>query len=284
MVLAASVEAVSEHPLAKAIMEKAQDLELEKLEKFENLSGMGIRASLADGREVLAGNRRLMDRESVSYHAFEEDIKRLSSTGQTPVMLAVNGEMAGVIGIADSIRQSSAEAIAHLKEMGIKVYLLTGDRREAAETIGSAVKADEVIAEVLPEDKANVVKSLQERGEIVMMVGDGINDAPALTQADTGAAIGAGSDIAIESGDIVLMRSDLNDVSRAIKLSRLTFRNIKQNLFWAFFYNILCIPIAAGILYPINGVLLNPMFAGFAMSLSSVCVVTNALRLRRKKI
>lgn len=195
-----------------------------------------------------------------------------------------DGKLEGIISVADTIKETSVAAVDHLKELGIQVYMLTGDNKRTAEYIGRQAHIDNVIAEVLPEDKANVVSRLQSEGKTVMMVGDGINDAPALVQADVGTAIGSGSDIALESGDIVLMKSDLEDVYRAIKLSRMTIRNIKQNLFWAFFYNSLGIPVAAGLLYLLGGPLLSPMIGGFAMSLSSVCVVGNALRLRRMKL
>ena len=197
---------------------------------------------------------------------------------------AKNGVLLGLISVADPVKETSADAIARMKSQGIRTVLLTGDNRAAAEHIASLVGVDTVIAEVLPEEKAGVVQDLQKQGRTVMMVGDGINDAPALTTADVGCAIGSGSDIAIESADIVLMRSDLEDVSRAIRLSRLTLRDIKQNLFWAFCYNTIGIPIAAGVLYLLGGPLLSPMFAGAAMSLSSVCVVGNALRLGRAKL
>ena len=198
--------------------------------------------------------------------------------------MVVDGALEGVICVADTIKESSVRAVDHLKSLGIQVYMLTGDNKKTAAYIGRQAHIDNVIAEVLPEDKANVVSRLQSEGKTVMMVGDGINDAPALVQADVGTAIGSGSDIALESGDIVLMKSDLEDVYRAVKLSRLTIRNIKQNLFWAFFYNSLGIPVAAGVLYLLGGPLLSPMIGGFAMSLSSVCVVSNALRLRRMKL
>ena len=198
--------------------------------------------------------------------------------------VVIDGCVEGIISVADAVKETSIEAIDKMKQLGITVYMLTGDNKRAAEHIGALVHADKVIAEVLPEDKANVIADLQANGKRVMMVGDGINDAPALVQADVGVAIGSGSDIAIESGDIVLMKSDLQDVYKAIRLSRYTIRNIKQNLFWAFCYNTIGIPIAAGVLYPMSGILLSPMFAGLAMSLSSVCVVTNALSLRRKKL
>lgn len=277
---AAAVEAVSDHPLAKAIVERAGTVK-KTVSDFENISGMGIRASV-DGKTVLAGNRRLM--EDIDVSGAEADVKRLSAQGETPMYIAVDGKLAGVISVADTVKATSAEAIDNLKKAGIKVYLLTGDNKAAAEHIGKLVHADEVIAEVLPQDKAEAVQKLQGEGKTVMMVGDGINDAPALTQADVGVGIGGGSDIAIESADIVLMKSDLNDVYKAIKLSRMTIKNVKENLFWAFCYNTIGIPIAAGLLFPINGMLLSPMFAGLAMSLSSVCVVSNALRLRTKKL
>lgn len=277
---AGAVEAASDHPLAKAIVERAGNI-TDKVSDFENISGMGLHA-VVDGKEVLVGNRRLM--KDIDVTKAEADVSRLSNNGETPMYAAIDGRLAGIISVADKIKESSAEAIDKLKKAGIKVCLLTGDNRAAAEHIGEIVRADEVIAEVLPQDKAEVVKRFQGEGNTVMMVGDGINDAPALVQADVGAAIGGGSDIAIESADIVLMKSDLNDVYKAVKLSRMTIKNVKENLFWAFCYNTIGIPIAAGLLYPINGMLLSPMFAGLAMSLSSVCVVSNALRLRGKRL
>ena len=208
----------------------------------------------------------------------------MSRQGQTALYFSVNGQAAGLIGVADAIKSSSAGAIRRLREMGLHTVLLTGDSRAAAEQIGAQAGVDEIIAEVLPQDKAGKIQALQSQGRKVMMVGDGINDAPALVQADVGCAIGGGSDIAIESADLILMRSDLSDVPRAIRLSRLTIQNIKENLFWAFCYNTIGIPIAAGVLYLSHGLLLSPMIAGAAMSLSSICVVTNALRLRTKKL
>ena len=210
--------------------------------------------------------------------------ERLSAQGQTPMFFAEDGKLLGLISVADPVKETSAAAIQDMKKQGIRVVLLTGDNRAAAEHIGNLVGVDEVIAEVLPEEKAGVVQRLQDQGRRVMMVGDGINDAPALTAATVGCAIGSGSDIAIESADIVLMRSDLQDVPRALRLSALTLRDIKQNLFLAFCYNTIGIPIAAGLLYLFGGPLLSPMFAGAAMSLSSVCVVSNALRLGRAKL
>lgn len=281
--IGASVEAASEHPLARAIV-AAYEKEKYKVVEFKSITGKGVEAQFEDGRKVIVGNKRLLDEENISYENYTLEADKAARKGRTPMFVVADGKTAGMICVADTIKATSKEAVNNIKSLGIKVYMLTGDNKYTAAYIGEQVKADEVISEVLPEEKANVVAKLQADGEKVMMVGDGINDAPALVQADIGAAIGNGSDIAIESSDIVLMKSDLNDVYKAIKLSKITIRNIKQNLFWAFFYNIIGIPIAAGALYLINGTLLNPMFAGFAMSLSSVCVVGNALRLRTKKL
>ncbi|WP_294854721.1 cation-translocating P-type ATPase [uncultured Oscillibacter sp.] len=286
LALAAGVESVSQHPLASAIVEEAKHRELPTLEapeKFENLSGRGLRAETAHGT-VLAGNRRLMEESGVDLTALEADAARLSAQAQTPMYFAKDGTLLGLISVADRVKPSSAEAIAALKAQNIRTVLLTGDNRAAAEVIAAQVGVDEVVAEVLPEEKAGIIRRLQEEGQTVMMVGDGINDAPALAQADIGCAIGNGSDVAIESAQVILMRGDLKDVARAIRLSRLTIRNIKQNLFWAFCYNTVGIPIAAGALYLSHGLLLTPMLAGAAMSLSSISVVGNALRLGRRKL
>ena len=283
---AAAVEAVSAHPLATAITAYAQEHGFggtTRPESFENLSGRGLKAVLG-GETVLAGNRRLLEEHGVDTAPLAADAERLAAQGQTPMYFAKGGALLGLISVADPVKETSAAAIQKMKEQGIRTVLLTGDNRAAADHIGSLVGVDEVIAEVLPEEKAGVVERLQSQGRRVMMVGDGINDAPALTAATVGCAIGSGSDIAIESADIVLMRSDLQDVPRALRLSALTLRDIKQNLFWAFCYNTIGIPIAAGLLYLFGGPLLSPMFAGAAMSLSSVCVVGNALRLGRAKL
>lgn len=282
---AAAVEALSSHPLGLAIVEKGKETgELTyQADGFKNLAGMGVEATV-DGVSVLIGNKKLMAERKVSITEFEDRGDALAAKGQTPMYVAENGVLSGIISVADVIRDSSADAIAAMKKTGASVYMLTGDNKLAAEYIGKQANVDEVIAEVLPDQKADVVSRLQKEGKTVMMVGDGINDAPALAQADIGVAIGNGSDIAIESGDIVLMKSDLRDVERAIRLSRLTIQNVKQNLFWAFFYNTIGIPIAAGALFFFNGTLLSPMLGGFAMSLSSVCVVSNALRLKFKKL
>ena len=283
---AAAVEAVASHPLADAITAFAKEQNIQpgqRPEAFENLSGRGLKATL-EGKTVLAGNRRLLQEHGVDPAPLQERAEALSAQGQTPMYFARDGRLLGLISVADPVKETSAEAIRRMKAAGIRTVLLTGDNRAAAEHIGSLVGVDDVIAEVLPEEKAGVVEKLQAQGRTVMMVGDGINDAPALTAATVGCAIGSGSDIAIESADIVLMRDDLCDVPRALRLSALTLRDIKQNLFWAFCYNTIGIPIAAGLLYLFGGPLLSPMFAGAAMSLSSVCVVGNALRLGRAKL
>ncbi len=284
--LAASCEQLSEHPLGNAIVEEAKvrGMELTRPETFQSVTGAGILTEL-DGKPVGIGNFRLVEQLGLSLNdKLQEIAGTAADEGKTPMFVVVDGALEGVICVADTIKESSVRAVDHLKSLGIQVYMLTGDNKKTAAYIGRQAHIDNVIAEVLPEDKANVVSRLQSEGKTVMMVGDGINDAPALVQADVGTAIGSGSDIALESGDIVLMKSDLEDVYRAVKLSRLTIRNIKQNLFWAFFYNSLGIPVAAGVLYLLGGPLLSPMIGGFAMSLSSVCVVSNALRLRRMKL
>lgn len=283
----AAAEAGSAHPLAKAICAYAEQLGIHadrSISQLENLSGRGVRATFQDDRMLLAGSRRLMDENHVDLSALLNDADKLTASGHTLLYFAENGSAIGLIAMADSIRESSQKAILTLKASGIRTVLLTGDSKAAAENIAQQAGVDQVIAEVLPGDKAKIIESLQKGGSVVMMVGDGINDAPALAQADVGCAIGNGSDIAIESADLILMRSDLADVPRAIRLSRLTIRDIKQNLFWAFCYNSICIPIAAGALYLSSGILLTPMIAGAAMSLSSLCVVGNALRLRTKKL
>ena len=286
LTIAAAVESVSAHPLAAAITAYASSQglgALPKPESFENLSGKGLRAVL-NGETVLGGNRRLLEEAGVDVTPLLKEAERLSNQGQTPMFFAKGGVLLGLISVADSLKETSAAAIARMKELGIRTVLLTGDNHAAADHIGRLVGVDQVVAEVLPEEKAGVIQRLQAEGRKVMMVGDGINDAPALTQAEVGCAIGSGSDIVIESADIVLMRDDLQDVPRALRLSSLTLRDIKQNLFWAFCYNTIGIPIAAGLLYLFGGPLLSPMFAGAAMSLSSVCVVGNALRLGRARL
>jgi Cu+-exporting ATPase len=279
--LAASAEKGSEHPLGEAIVRGAekQGLEIKKLDSFNAIPGHGIEVSI-DGKQMLLGNRRLMLDRGISLEKLEEQSDKLASEGKTPMYISIENNLAGIIAVADVVKESSAKAIEKLHKMGIEVAMITGDNRRTAEAIAKLVGIDRVLAEVLPQDKASEVKKLQAEGKKVAMVGDGINDAPALAQADIGIAIGSGTDVAMESADIVLMRSDLMDVPTAIQLSKSTIRNIKQNLFWAFAYNIAGIPIAAGVLYAFGGPLLNPVFAAAAMSMSSVSVLSNALRLK----
>jgi len=279
--LAASAEKLSEHPLGQAIVHGAEsgNIVLLGAEKFEAVAGRGIEAVI-DGREVIAGNRKLMDERGISLSELEADSDRLAGEGKTPMYIAVDKKIAGIIGVADVVKPSSRAAIENMRRMGIEVAMITGDNKKTAAAIAKQVGIDRVLAEVLPQDKSNEIKKLQSEGRKTAMVGDGINDAPALAQADVGIAIGSGTDVAMESADIVLMRSDLSDVPTAIQLSKKTISNIKQNLFWAFGYNVVGIPIAAGLLYLFGGPLLNPIFAAAAMSLSSVSVLTNALRLR----
>ena len=285
LTIAATCEQVSEHPLGNAIVNeaKARGMELQEVKEFQSITGQGIQANIGD-KTFYIGNKKLCDKQQIAIAEYEQEAVALANKGQTPMFVGLNGKVIGIVAVADTLKETSADAIQKIKELGIEVYMLTGDNRLTADYIGKKVNVDHVIAEVLPSDKAFVVEKLQKEGKCVMMVGDGINDAPALVQADIGMAIGSGSDIAIDSGDVVLMKSDLHDVYKAIKLSKATIRNIKQNLFWAFFYNVCGIPLAAGALYAINGMLLSPIIGGFAMSLSSVCVVSNALRLRRTKL
>ena len=281
LTMAASLERGSEHPLAEAILESAQqrELNIQDAEDFEAVAGHGVRASL-DGKHVLFGNQRLMENHAIDIAMLLSDAQLMASQAQTPMFLAVEGHAAGIIAVSDPIKADSKAAIERLHALGLRVVMLTGDNRATAEAVAKQVGVDTVIAEVLPQDKAAQVVALQEKGEIVVMVGDGINDAPALAQADVGFAIGTGTDVAIESADVTLIRGSLEGVSDAIGISRATVRNIRQNLFGAFIYNSLGIPVAAGVLYPLMGILLNPVVAGAAMAMSSVTVVTNANRLR----
>lgn len=281
---AASAEKGSEHPLGEAIVNEAEEkgIEFKDSESFVAIPGHGIEVGI-EGKSILAGNKKLMDERNISLENLEESSNMLAKEGKTPMYIAIDNKIAGIIAVADTVKENSKRAIELLHEMGIKVAMITGDNRRTAEAIAKQVNIDIVLADVLPENKANEVKKLQSEGKKVAMVGDGINDAPALAQADIGIAIGSGTDVAMESADIVLMKSDLLDVTTAIQLSKATIKNIKQNLFWAFGYNTLGIPIAMGILHIFGGPLLNPMIAGAAMSLSSVSVVTNALRLKRFK-
>ncbi len=281
--LAASAEKGSEHPLGEAIVSKAKELnlKLEEIDDFSAIPGHGIKAAIS-GKQVWLGNLQLINNEGIDNTLLSES-ERLADEGKTPMYVAVDGILSGIIAVADTTKPNSKKAIDKLHELGVKVAMITGDNERTARAIAKEVGIDLVLADVLPKDKANEVKKLQEQGKIVAMVGDGVNDAPALAQADVGIAIGSGTDVAIESADIVLMKSDLLDVVTALQLSKKTIRNIKQNLFWAFAYNTAGIPIAAGLLYVFGGPKLNPMIAGAAMAFSSVSVVTNALRLRKFK-
>ncbi|NFT06012.1 heavy metal translocating P-type ATPase [Clostridium botulinum] len=282
--LAASAEKGSEHPLGEAIVKEAEDRELtlKEINKFNAIPGHGIEV-LIDEKNIFLGNKKLMKEKNVDISSLDAQSERLSNEGKTPMYISINSELKGIIAVADTVKENSKEAIEILHSMGIKVAMITGDNKNTANAIAKQVGIDIVLAEVLPEDKANEVEKLQKDGDKVGMVGDGINDAPALAKADIGIAIGSGTDVAIESADIVLMKSDLMDVPTAIKLSKATIRNIKENLAWAFGYNILGIPVAMGILHIFGGPLLNPMIAAGAMSFSSVSVLLNALRLRNFK-
>jgi Cu+-exporting ATPase len=280
--MAASVERGSEHPLGEAIVAgaRARAIDLVEPSIFEALPGRGVKATI-DGREVLLGNRRLMEDRAVELGMLGAAADRLADEGKTPMFTAVAGRVVGIVAVADTVKEDSAKAMATLKAMGLEVIMLTGDNRRTATAIGRAVGVDRVLAEVLPEAKAEQIRALQAEGKRVAMVGDGINDAPALAQADIGIAMGTGTDVAIEAADITLVKGSLRGVVTAIQLSRATMRNIKQNLFGAFIYNTLGLPVAAGVLYPAFGVLLSPLIAAAAMAFSSVTVVTNANRLRR---
>lgn len=278
---AASVELHSEHPLAEAIVQsaKTQFIELLNVSDFTAIEGMGIKAAI-NNKDVLVGNRRLMDNHHIDVNAIVNEVESLEQQAQTPMFMAVQGELAGIISVSDPVKVDSKMAIQRMHNLGIKVVLLTGDNLTTAQAVAKQVGITEVIAQVLPEDKAEKIAQLQNQGNIVAMVGDGINDAPALARADVGFAIGTGTDVAIESADITLMKGSLQGVVDAIEISKVTVTNIKQNLFGAFIYNIVGIPIAAGILFPFTGLLLSPMIAGAAMAMSSVTVVSNANRLR----
>lgn len=279
--IAASAEKGSEHPLGEAIVQTAiqEKINLLSIDMFSAVPGNGIECEI-DGVKVFLGNRKLMTKQKISIKDFEVASDNFAYEGKTPMYIAINGKLSGIIAVADVVKESSIKAVKNLHEMGIKVAMITGDNKKTAEAIAKQVGIDSIASEVLPKDKASEIKRLQNMGQVVSMVGDGINDAPALAQSDVGIAIGSGTDVAMESADIVLVRNDLMDVSTAIKLSKSTIRNIKQNLFWAFGYNLLGIPIAAGALYLFGGPVLNPIFAAAAMSLSSVSVLTNALRLK----
>jgi len=282
--LAASAERGSEHPLGEAIVAKAKEMNIELAEPkgFESFTGRGIGASI-DGRAVLLGNLRLMQERNISLNGTSDEAVRLSEEGKTSMFVAVDSEVVGLVAVADVLKSNSEGAVKRLQEMGLEVIMLTGDNERTAAAIAKQAGVDRVLAEVLPAEKALEVKKLQEKGKVVAMVGDGINDAPALAQADIGISIGTGTDVAIEASDITLVGGDLQGLVTSIALSRKTLKTIYQNLFWAFFYNILLIPVAAGVLYPIWGIRLDPMYAAAAMAFSSVSVVSNSLRLKRFK-
>lgn len=280
LTLTGAAEEKSEHPLGQAIFKHAKERYNmgEKAESFKAIFGKGVKA-MVSGKTILAGNKTLMENEGVNIHDLQSKAQQLASQGKTPMFISIDGKAAGIIAVADKIKETSASAVKQLKKAGLEVVMLTGDNELTANAIKEQAGLSKVKAQVLPQDKEAYVRSLKKEGKRVAMVGDGINDSPALAAADVGIAIGAGTDIAIESADVVLMKSDLLDMVYAHGLSRKVMRNIKQNLFWAFFYNTLGIPLAAGLFFTVFGWLLNPMFAAAAMSLSSVCVVTNALRI-----
>ncbi len=282
LALVAAAESRSEHPIARAIVAAAQkqNLAIAPVHNFESLTGLGLRAQV-DARQILIGSDRLMAQHKLDPAVFSSIASKLADEGKTPLYVAIDDKLAAVITVADTIRDTTPEAIAALHEQGLKVVMVSGDNQRTAQAIARQLNIDEVVAEVMPDAKADTVRRLQQTYGPVAFVGDGINDAPALAVADVGIAIGSGTDIAMESADVVLMSGDLTHVSKAIAMSRATMRNIRQNLFWAFAYNAALIPVAAGLLYPFNGVLLSPIFAAGAMALSSVFVITNALRLRR---
>ncbi len=282
MAMVASVEVGSEHPLGEAIVRRARNdgASLGEVQGFEGLAGKGVRG-IVNGRQVVAGNRSLMQDLGVQLGDREKEIASLEERGMTAVLVLIDGRLCGAVGIADVLKPTAKEAVQALKGMGVEVVMLTGDNRRTARAIADQLGIEKVLAEVLPGDKAREVARLQKEGRVVAMVGDGINDAPALAQADVGLAIGSGTDVAVEAGDIVLIKDDPRDVVAAMQLSRRTMRKIRQNLFWAFGYNTAGIPVAAGVLYPFFGILLSPIIAAAAMAFSSVSVVSNAALLKR---
>jgi Cu2+-exporting ATPase len=282
---AASADRPSQHPLAEAIVAgaRANGIEVSQPEKFDSIPGHGVEARV-DGRRVLLGNRRLLERERIEPGGLDGAVQAFASDGKTAMYVAVDGKAAGVVAVADTVRESARQAVRALHALGVQTVMLTGDNRRTAEAVARQLGMDQAIAEVLPEDKAKKVSELQGAGHKVAMVGDGVNDAPALAQADVGIAIGAGTDVAVETADVVLVKNDPADVSRSIQLARKVRGKIKQNLFWAAIYNLIAIPIAAGALYPSLGVLLRPEWAALAMSASTITVTLNALLLNRVRI
>jgi Cu+-exporting ATPase len=285
LLLIASIERASEHPLAEAIVRGAEErnVELVKVDDFQSITGKGVTGTVK-GRLIAVGNARLLEGLGVDAGDLPQMADKLRHEGQTVMLAAVDGVAAGLVGVADPIKESTPEAIKDLHAEGLSVVMLTGDSRATAEAVAAKLNIDQVHAEVLPDQKADVIKKLQAEGRIVSMAGDGINDAPALAQAHVGIAMGTGTDVAIESAGVTLIKGDLRGIVRATRLSRATMKNIRQNLFFAFVYNSLGVPVAAGVLYPVFGLLLSPIIAAAAMSFSSVSVIGNALRLKRVKI
>jgi Cu+-exporting ATPase len=283
--IAAALEHASEHPLAEAVVRRAQErgLTLPQAQEFESLTGLGI-VGIVEGEKTLIGNAALMEKYGIATDSLEAAAGRIAEEGETPLWVAAGGGLAGVIAVADTIKPTSIIAIRQMHAEGLRVVMLTGDNKLTANSIAGGAGVDEVIANVLPAGKVDAIKRLQDEGRVVAMVGDGVNDAPALAQADVGLTMASGADIAMEAGDVTLMRNDLTGVAAAIALSRGTMRVMRQNLFWAFIYNVIGIPLAAGALYPVCGLLLSPVLASAAMALSSFSVVTNSLRLRRLKL
>ena len=282
--LAASVEKNSEHPLAQAVISKAkqQNVNLLEVKNFQAIPGKGVEGLIGETR-ILLGTRKLLEENGVKYKFLDKKIELLEEKGKTVMLLARGKELLGLIAVADVLKENSKDAVDILHKMGKSVAIITGDNKRVGEAIAKQLGIDRVLAEVLPQGKSDEIKKLQEEGNVVAMVGDGINDAPALAQANLGIALGSGTDVAIETGEIVLIKDDLRDVVRAMDLSRYTLNKIKQNLFWAFFYNTVGIPVAAGVLFPLTGWLLNPSIAAGAMAFSSVSVVLNSLSMKRYK-
>jgi Cu+-exporting ATPase len=283
--IAAALEHASEHPLAEAVVRRARErgLDLPEAREFESLTGLGIVGNV-EGERTLVGNAALMEKYGIAAGALDAAAGHIAAKGETPLLVAVGDRLAGVIAVADTIKPSSTLAIRQMHAEGLRVVMLTGDNKLTANAIAREAGVDEVIANVLPAGKVDAIKRLQKEGRVVAMVGDGVNDAPALAQAEVGLTMASGADVAMEAGDVTLMRSDLTGVAAAIALSRGTMRVMRQNLFWAFLYNVIGIPLAAGALYPVCGLLLSPVLASAAMALSSVSVVMNSLRLRRLKV